>query len=185
MTQKWHHIVLSLYKAVRGKFHCWEISIQKGLPLWLSSKKSACNAKAPGDTTSIPGVGKTPGGRHGNSLGYSCLENPMDMGARRATIHGVTRVGHDWASKQQQQHPSHIAHQNSVPLLTVLTDYLFNWDTQLLPSVITNLCGFPRTYRLQSFSILVTGYLCFSFLYEVNSKCQVHQIYQINIILKK
>ena len=36
---------------------------------------------------------------NGNPLQYSCLENPMDRGAWRATVHGVSRVGHDLASK--------------------------------------------------------------------------------------
>ncbi|KAB0375027.1 hypothetical protein FD755_013519 [Muntiacus reevesi] len=36
---------------------------------------------------------------NGNPLQYSCLENPMDRGAWRATLHGVTRVGHDLATK--------------------------------------------------------------------------------------
>ena len=31
------------------------------------------------------------GGGHGNPLQYSCLENPMDRGAWRATVHGVTK----------------------------------------------------------------------------------------------
>ena len=33
------------------------------------------------DTNSIPGLGRSPGGRHGNPLQYSCLENSMDRGA--------------------------------------------------------------------------------------------------------
>ena len=36
-----------------------------------------------------------PGEGNGNPLQYSCLENPMDKGAWQATVHGVTRVGHD------------------------------------------------------------------------------------------
>ena len=44
-----------------------------------------------GDTGSIPGLGGYPGGGNGNSLQYSCLENPMDRGTRQATIHGVTK----------------------------------------------------------------------------------------------
>ena len=32
-----------------------------------------------------------PGGGHGNPLQYSCLENPMNRGAWRATVHGVTQ----------------------------------------------------------------------------------------------
>ena len=39
---------------------------------------------------SIPGSGRSPGGRHGNPLQYSCLENPKDRGARGATVHRVT-----------------------------------------------------------------------------------------------
>ena len=38
----------------------------------------------------IPGSGRSPGGRKGNPLQYSCLENPMDRGAWQATVHGVT-----------------------------------------------------------------------------------------------
>ena len=40
---------------------------------------------------SIPGLGRSPGGGHGNSLYYSCLENPMDRAAWRATVHGVAK----------------------------------------------------------------------------------------------
>ena len=39
----------------------------------------------------IPGSGRSPGGGHGNPLQYSCPENPMDRGAWRATVHGVTK----------------------------------------------------------------------------------------------
>ena len=59
-------------------------------------KESACNA---GDLGSIPGSGRSPGEGNGNSLQYSCLENPMDRGVWWATVHGVTRVGHDFVTK--------------------------------------------------------------------------------------
>ena len=52
------------------------------------SKESACNA---GDLGSIPGLGRSPGEGNGNSLQYSCLENPTDRGAWRATVHRVTK----------------------------------------------------------------------------------------------
>ena len=42
-----------------------------------------------GDTGSIPGSGRSHGEGNGNSLQYSCLQNPMDRGAGRATVHGV------------------------------------------------------------------------------------------------
>ena len=57
-----------------------------------------------GDTGSIPGYGRSLGEGNSKLLQYSCLENPMDRGAWRATVHGVQRVGHDLVTKQQQQH---------------------------------------------------------------------------------
>ena len=60
----------------------------KELPRWLSIKESACDAGAAGDKGSVPGLGRSPGGENGNPLQYSCLENPMDRGARCATVHG-------------------------------------------------------------------------------------------------
>ena len=38
-----------------------------------------------------PGLGRSPEGRHGNPLQYSCLENHMDRGACRATVEGVAK----------------------------------------------------------------------------------------------
>ena len=37
----------------------------------------------------IPGWGRAPGGEHGSPLQFSCLENPMDRGAGRATVHSL------------------------------------------------------------------------------------------------
>ena len=51
-------------------------------------KASARNA---GDPGLIPGSGRSPGEGNGNSLQYSCLENPMDGGAWWATVHGVAK----------------------------------------------------------------------------------------------
>ena len=47
------------------------------------------SARTVGDLGPIPGLGRSPGGGHGNPPQYSCLENPMDRGAWCATIHGV------------------------------------------------------------------------------------------------
>ena len=58
---------------------------------WPSSKEFTCNAGATGDTGSIPGLGRSLGGGNGNSLQYSCLENPMDGGAWQATVQRVTK----------------------------------------------------------------------------------------------
>ena len=58
---------------------------KRGLSRWLSAKESACNA---GEAGSMPGFGRSPGGENGNPLQYAGLENPMDRGAWRATVHG-------------------------------------------------------------------------------------------------
>ena len=44
-----------------------------------------------GDTSSIPGSGRSPGEGNRNPLQCSCLGNPMDRGAWQATGHGVTK----------------------------------------------------------------------------------------------
>ena len=56
-----------------------------GFPGGLDGKESACNTRDPG---SIPELGRSPGGGHGNPLQYSCLENSRDREAWQATVHG-------------------------------------------------------------------------------------------------
>ena len=48
-------------------------------------KESACNAR---DSGSIPGSGRSPGEGNGNPIQYYCLENSMEKGTWRATVHG-------------------------------------------------------------------------------------------------
>ena len=60
-----------------------------GVSLVAQLKNPPANA---GNIGSIPGSGKTPGEGNGNTLQYSCLRNPMDRGAWRATAHGVTKI---------------------------------------------------------------------------------------------
>ena len=59
-----------------------------GLLRWLSGKESACNVGNTGDKGLIPGLGRSPGGGHGNPLQYSCLGNSMERGAWQATWGG-------------------------------------------------------------------------------------------------
>ena len=67
--------------------------LHKGaIPGGSEDKVSACKA---GDSGSIPGLGRSPGEGNDNPLQCPCLENPMDRGAWRATVHGSRRVGHD------------------------------------------------------------------------------------------
>ena len=51
------------------------------------AKNLSASARDVRDTGSIPGLGRSPGGGHGNTLQHSCLENPMDRGAWHATVH--------------------------------------------------------------------------------------------------
>ena len=67
-------------------------------PEWLSTAQVAVVVKNPPasagdirDLGSIPGLGRSPRGENGNLLQFSCLENYMDKGAWRATVHGVAK----------------------------------------------------------------------------------------------
>ena len=72
-----------------------------GFPGGSDGKESTCNAA---DLGSIPGLGRSPKGGHGNPLQYACLENPMDRGAWWAIqFMGSKRVGHDRTTKHTAQ----------------------------------------------------------------------------------
>ena len=58
-----------------------------GFPGGLDGKESVCSV---GDPDSIPGLGRSPGGRHGNPLQYSCLEN----------LHGQRSMAGPWGYKE-------------------------------------------------------------------------------------
>ena len=58
----------------------------QGYPGGSDGEESTCNV---GDLGLIPGSGRSPGERNGNTLQHPCLENPMDRGAWWATVPGV------------------------------------------------------------------------------------------------
>ena len=63
-----------------------------GLPRWrLWSKNPLASAGETRDLGLIPGWGRSPGGGHSSPLQHSFLESPMDRGAWRAAVHGVTQ----------------------------------------------------------------------------------------------
>ena len=78
--------------------YLYQYGLLDGLPRWLSGKESTSNV---GDLGLIPGSRRTPGEGNGNPLQYSCLENPMDRGAWRATVHGVTK---SWTQLSTSMH---------------------------------------------------------------------------------
>ena len=68
---------------------CVYTHVYMALPSGSVVKNPPANAGETGD------VGLMPGGGNSNPLQYSCVENLMDSGAWRATVHGVQRVGND------------------------------------------------------------------------------------------
>ena len=99
------HVALGLLRWCHRStpFHLWSISSTCGVfnpPLnegfgasqvALVVKNLPANSGDVRDASLIPGSGRSPGGGHGNPLQYSCLENPMDRGAWRATVPGLSR----------------------------------------------------------------------------------------------
>ena len=65
--------------------------VEAGFPGGVLVMNPPCKAGAAGDAGSIPRLERSPGGGNGNPLQYSHLENPMDRGAWRATVRGVTQ----------------------------------------------------------------------------------------------
>ena len=57
----------------------------------------------------LPGLGRSPGEGNGNSLQYSCLENPMGRGTWLAKVHGIARVRHDLSTKFSRKHTVQIS----------------------------------------------------------------------------
>jgi len=67
-------------------------TFSRELPRKFSGKESACKAGDRGDGASVPGSGRSLGGRNVFfPLQFSCLEHPMDRGAWQATVHRVTK----------------------------------------------------------------------------------------------
>ena len=82
------------------------------LPGGGGSVEPAANA---GRHTRLAGSGRSPGEGHGNPLQYSCLENPVERGAWRATVHGVTKSQtrlNDLAYMHTHSLTSHLASQH-------------------------------------------------------------------------
>ena len=75
----------------------WSRFLLLGLPGGSADKASACNGE---DLGSIPGLGKSHGGRHGNSLQYSYLENPH----RQRSLAGYSPWGHKESDTTEQLH---------------------------------------------------------------------------------
>ena len=73
-----------LFLIFRSSFHSSNIYL-----LLLCASRTRLPMQKTRDAGSIPGSGRSPGGGNGNPPQYSCLGNPLDRGAWRATVHGV------------------------------------------------------------------------------------------------
>ena len=80
----------NLFLLVIILLYLWKI-IMWASQVALVVKNPPANAEDIRNVGSIPGLGRSPGGGHGNPLQYSCLENPMDRRAWQATVHRVTK----------------------------------------------------------------------------------------------
>ena len=68
-----------------------------------SGGKEPANAGDARDVGSIPGLGRSPGIGNGNPLQYSCLQNLMERGAWRATVHGVEKSQLQLSTDRERQ----------------------------------------------------------------------------------
>ena len=86
-------VAWSLSSWITRESPVWYFLLKLSASRRFSGKESTCNA---GDVGLIPGLGRSCGEGNGNPLQYSCLGNPMDRGAWRATSpRGHRGVGHD------------------------------------------------------------------------------------------
>ena len=84
--EAWSSCSLIVIIRLTPVYLCHAVGYCIDFPGGSDSKAYAYNARDPGP---IPGLGRSAGEGNGNSLQYSCLENPMDRGAWAATVHRV------------------------------------------------------------------------------------------------
>ena len=92
-------------------------------PGGASSREPVCLFKRCRRLGSVPGLGRSLGGGHGNPLQYSCLDNPMDRGACWAMVHRVTKSW-TWLKPLEMQAPKEI-------LQNILTTHCTLWFRKL------------------------------------------------------
>ena len=97
-----------------------------GFPKWRCGKETACQCRRGNRHGFDPWLGRSPGGRNGKLLQYSCLENSTDRGAWQATVHGVAEsdtTGH-----------THTHTRHSVPTVSApcRRDLVLSWQCVLV-----------------------------------------------------
>ena len=79
----------------------------------------------------IPGSGRSPGGEHNNPLQYSCLENPTDRRAWRATVHRITK-SRTWLKQPHMWDLSSLT-RDQTHILCIASWILNHWTTRQVP----------------------------------------------------
>ena len=121
-----------------------------GFPGGSMVKESTCQCRR---RRFNPGSGRSPGGGHGNPLQYSCLENPMDLGAWWKTVRGVTKSQtqlSDWTELNVNNNQTSLTLQKYV-----IPDLFLNtWEKvkMLVAQSCPTLCD-PITYSLPGSSV--------------------------------
>ena len=115
-----------------------------GFPGGSDGKESDCNAGVLG---SIPGLGKSPRGGHGNPLQYSCLENPMDRGPWQATVHGVMKSQTQLNTHTHTRAHMYMLHRAEIILAMSFLPSFFTWQyiisSYSLAVIIINSPSYP------------------------------------------
>ena len=142
VTEVIHTIALQrkLFKCQRvgeTNKNCGVVKQWMGFPGGSDGKESACSA---GDPGSGPGSGRSPGGGHGTPLRCSCLENPMDRGAWRAAVLGVTKDTTEWLTYTNNGTPMiHQWYTTDLPMIhqwsTNDTPMIYQWSTNDAPMI--------------------------------------------------
>ena len=88
-----------------------------GFPKWCCGKETACQCRRGNRHGFDPWLGRSPGGRNGKLLQYSCLENSTDRGAWQATVHGVAKS--DMTEGLTHTHTHTHTHSWESPLITL------------------------------------------------------------------
>ena len=86
----------TLFLILEEKLWIFSIILAVGFSGGSDGKESTCNS---GDLGSIPGLGRSPGGGHGNALQYSCLKNPQTEQPGELQSMGLQKVRLNWVSK--------------------------------------------------------------------------------------
>ena len=171
-SSEWNKTSTNTPRLINKQGKCTQAHVD--LPRWHGGEESACYFRDCKRCGFHPWVGKI--SREGNCipLQYSCLENPMDRGAWRAIVHGVSKVGHGWAH-------SILAHVHIYTCSCMNTEVLAHTlsivDTGMQSFKSTQLCtwvmeaGPPQIWETESREEIG----CFrAFLSSVQSRCN-HQ----------